>query len=101
MAAALRRVLVANRGEIAVRIVRACHDEGCEAIVVVSDADHESLAASIADGVVEIGPSSPSSSYLRVEQIIAAALLAGCDGVHPGYGFLVRTPRARRSMCRP
>jgi acetyl-CoA carboxylase biotin carboxylase subunit len=88
MAAALRRVLVANRGEIAVRIVRACHDEGCEAIVVVSDADRESLAASIADGTVEIGRSSPAASYLRLEQIIAAALLAGCDAVHPGYGFL-------------
>ncbi len=92
MAAALRRVLVANRGEIAVRIVRACHDEGCEAIVAVSDADRESLAASVADGVVEIGPSSPSSSYLRLEQIIAAALLAGCDAVHPGYGFLSERP---------
>ena len=92
MAAALRRVLVANRGEIAVRIVRACHDEGCEAIVVVSDADRESLAASVADGVVEIGPPSPSASYLRVEQIIAAALLAGCDAVHPGYGFLSERP---------
>ncbi len=92
MAAALRRVLVANRGEIAVRIVRACHDEGCEAIVAVSDADRDSLAASLADGMVEIGPASPSASYLRVEQIIAAALLAGCDAVHPGYGFLAERP---------
>ncbi len=60
--------------------------------MVVSDADRESLAASVADGVVEIGPPSPSASYLRVEQIIAAALLAGCDAVHPGYGFLSERP---------
>jgi acetyl-CoA carboxylase biotin carboxylase subunit len=92
MATALRRVLVANRGEIAVRIVRACHDEGCEAIVVVSDADRESLPASIADGVVDIGRPSPAASYLRVEQVVAAALLAGCDAVHPGYGFLSERP---------
>ena len=65
MGAALRRVLVANRGEIAVRIVRACHDERCEAIVAVSDADRESRAASIADGVVEIGPSDRKSTRLN------------------------------------
>ena len=84
----LRRVLVANRGEIAVRIVRACREEGLEAIVAVSDADQDSLAARLATDVVHIGPASPSQSYLRVEQIVAAALLTGCDAVHPGYGFL-------------
>ncbi len=86
--ATIRRVLVANRGEIAVRIVRACHDEGLEAIVAVSDADTDSLAARLANDVVHIGPPSPASSYLRVEQIVAGALLASCDAVHPGYGFL-------------
>ncbi len=86
--ATIRRVLVANRGEIAVRIVRACHDEGLEAIVAVSDADTDSLAARLANDVVYIGPPSPASSYLRVEQIVAGALLASCDAVHPGYGFL-------------
>ncbi len=84
----LRRVLVANRGEIAVRIVRACRDEGLEAVVAVSEADRGSLAARLADAVVHIGPPSPAQSYLRVEQIVAGALLAGCDAVHPGYGFL-------------
>jgi acetyl-CoA carboxylase biotin carboxylase subunit len=83
-----RRVLVANRGEIAVRIVRACRDEGLDAIVAVSEADHDSLAARLATDVVHIGPPSPAQSYLRVEQIVAAALLASCDAVHPGYGFL-------------
>jgi acetyl-CoA carboxylase, biotin carboxylase subunit len=84
----IRRVLVANRGEIAVRIVRACRQEDIEAVVAVSEADQSSLAARLATDVVHIGPPSPAQSYLRVEQIIAAALLTSCDAVHPGYGFL-------------
>jgi acetyl-CoA carboxylase, biotin carboxylase subunit len=88
----LRRVLVANRGEIAVRVVRACREEGIEAVVAVSDADRDSLAARTATDVVHIGPASPSASYLRVEQIVSGALLAGCDAVHPGYGFLSERP---------
>ena len=84
----LRRVLVANRGEIAVRIIRACRDEGIDAIVAVSEADQDSLAARVATDVVHIGPASPTQSYLRVEQIVAGALLTDCDAVHPGYGFL-------------
>ena len=84
----IRRVLVANRGEIAVRIVRACRDEGIDAIVAVSEADQDSLAARLATDVVHIGPASPTQSYLRVEQIVAGALLTDCDAVHPGYGFL-------------
>ena len=92
MTGTLRRVLVANRGEIAVRIVRACQADGIEAIVTVSDADHDSLAAQLATDVVHIGPASPSLSYLRVEQVIGAALLSDCDAVHPGYGFLSERP---------
>ena len=88
----LRRVLVANRGEIAVRIVRACRDEGVEVVVAVSDADQDSLAARLADGVVHIGPPNAAQSYLRVGQIVCAALLARCDAVHPGYGFLSEQP---------
>ncbi len=88
----IRRVLVANRGEIAVRIVRACRAEGISPVVAVSEADERSLAAQLADDVVHIGPPSPSQSYLRVEQVIAAALLAGCDAIHPGYGFLSERP---------
>ena len=84
----IRRVLVANRGEIAVRIVCACRQEGIEAIVAVSEADRDSLAARLATDVVHIGPASPTQSYLRVEQIVAGALLTSCDAVHPGYGFL-------------
>jgi acetyl-CoA carboxylase biotin carboxylase subunit len=84
----LRRVLVANRGEIAVRIVRACRQEGIDAVVAVSEADQDSLAARLASDVVHIGPANPTQSYLRIEQIVAAALLTSCDAVHPGYGFL-------------
>jgi acetyl-CoA carboxylase biotin carboxylase subunit len=88
----LRRVLVANRGEIAVRIVRACRDEDIEAIVAVSEADEGSLAAQIATDIVHIGPAGAGQSYLRVEQIMAAAILTECDAVHPGYGFLSERP---------
>jgi acetyl-CoA carboxylase biotin carboxylase subunit len=84
----IRRVLVANRGEIAVRIIRACRAEGIDAIVAVSEADQDSLAARMATDVVHIGPARPTQSYLRVEQIVAGALLTGCDAIHPGYGFL-------------
>jgi acetyl-CoA carboxylase biotin carboxylase subunit len=91
-ATGVRRVFVANRGEIAVRIVRACRDEGIDVVVAVSDADESSLAAQLADDVVHVGASSPATSYLRVEQIVAGALLAGCDAIHPGYGFLSERP---------
>lgn len=84
----LRRVLVANRGEIAVRIVRACIDEGIESVVVVSEADRDSMAALLADRVVCIGPGPSPSSYLDIDRVLAAATLTGCDGLHPGYGFL-------------
>jgi len=85
-------VLVANRGEIAVRVVRACFDEGLESVVAVSEVDRDSLAARLADRVVQIGPASASESYLSVDRIVAAALHAGCDAIHPGYGFLSERP---------
>jgi acetyl-CoA carboxylase biotin carboxylase subunit len=84
----LSRVLVANRGEIAVRIVRACHALGLEAVAAVSEADRESLAARLADRAVCIGPARPGSSYLCQEALLATALGTGSDAVHPGYGFL-------------
>ncbi|MSW87035.1 MAG: acetyl-CoA carboxylase biotin carboxylase subunit, partial [Actinobacteria bacterium] len=85
---ALRRVLVANRGEIAVRIIRACADEGIESVAIVSDADRDSMAAALADRVVCIGPGPSPQSYLDIDRVIAAATLTDCDGLHPGYGFL-------------
>ena len=84
----LSRVLIANRGEIALRIIRACREEGLEAIAVYSAADHGSPHVRAADRAIAIGPSSPSQSYLSIERLIAAALESGADAVHPGYGFL-------------
>jgi acetyl-CoA carboxylase biotin carboxylase subunit len=84
----VRRVLIANRGEIALRIVRACHEEGFEAVAVYSAADRSSPHVRAADRAVAIGPASPSQSYLNIERLIAAAREAGADAVHPGYGFL-------------
>ena len=82
------RVLVANRGEIAVRIIRACQSLGIETVAAVSDADRESMAAKMADRAVCIGPPRSADSYLKVENLIAAAHGTGCDALHPGYGFL-------------
>ena len=88
----MKRVLVANRGEIAVRVVRACFDEGLESVVASSIVDRDSLAARLADDVVVIGPAAASESYLSVERIVAAAIARGCDAIHPGYGFLSERP---------
>lgn len=88
----MKRILVANRGEIAVRIIRACFDEGIESVLVVSAADTDSLAARLADEVVVIGPASASESYLSAERVVQAAINANCDALHPGYGFLSERP---------
>jgi len=82
------RVLVANRGEIAVRIVRACQSLGIETVAAVSEADRESMAARLAKRAVCIGPARSTDSYLKVENLIAAAQGTACDALHPGYGFL-------------
>jgi len=84
----MKRVLIANRGEIALRIVRACHEEGLEAVAVYSDADRSSPHVRAADHAVAIGPPPPSRSYLVIERLIDAARRSGADAVHPGYGFL-------------
>ncbi len=82
------RVLVANRGEIAVRVIKACQKLNLESVAAVSDADRESMAAQMANRAVCIGPARSSDSYLKVENLIAAAQGTGCDALHPGYGFL-------------
>jgi acetyl-CoA carboxylase biotin carboxylase subunit len=84
----IKRLFVANRGEIAVRIIRACRALGVEAVVGVSEADRESLAAKIADRAVCIGPAPAAQSYLKMEAVVTAAKGTGCDAIHPGYGFL-------------
>ena len=84
----IRRLFVANRGEIAVRVVRACRSLGIEVVAGVSEADQDSMAARDADAFEIIGPAPAGESYLRIERVIAAAARAGCDALHPGYGFL-------------
>lgn len=84
----MNRVLIANRGEIALRIIRACHEEGLEAVAVCSAADRHAAHVRAADAVVEIGPPAPGESYLVVEKLLDAARRSGADAVHPGYGFL-------------
>jgi acetyl-CoA carboxylase, biotin carboxylase subunit len=89
----VRRVFIANRGEIAVRIVRACRKLGLECVVGASEVDMDGLAAELADRVVCIGPAPAPDSYLRPELVVQAALGTGCDAIHPGYGFLAENPR--------
>ena len=84
----VRRVLIANRGEIAVRIIRACQSLAIETVAAVSEADRESMAARLANRAVCIGPARSTDSYLKVENLIAAAQGTSCDALHPGYGFL-------------
>jgi acetyl-CoA carboxylase, biotin carboxylase subunit len=84
----IRRILIANRGEIATRVIRTCRELGIETVLAASEADRDSLPARLADRTVCIGPARPSESYLRIETIVQAALGTGCDAIHPGYGFL-------------
>ncbi|HEY5436463.1 MAG TPA: biotin carboxylase N-terminal domain-containing protein, partial [Candidatus Limnocylindrales bacterium] len=92
------RVLIANRGEIAVRIIRACHEMGMEAVAVYSDADASAAHVRLADVAVRIGPPAPSESYLRIDAIVEAALASGAEAIHPGYGFLAERPSFARAV---
>ncbi|MCF0145429.1 MAG: acetyl-CoA carboxylase biotin carboxylase subunit, partial [Eubacterium sp.] len=84
----LKRVLIANRGEIALRILRACREMNIETVAAYSEEDREALYVQLAPSSVCIGPSKASESYLNQNALLTAALATGCDGIHPGYGFL-------------
>lgn len=84
----IKKVLIANRGEIAVRIIRACREMGIETVAVYSEADREALHTKLADEAVCIGPASSGDSYLSMERIISATIVTGADAIHPGFGFL-------------
>src|SRR6266705_309366 len=111
----LSRVLVANRGEIALRVIRACHEEGLEAVAVYSDADRLSPHVRAAHVAVPIGAAPAAESYLDIAKLIEAARTTECQAIHPGYGFLserasvlspiawmaVATRPRRGAACRP
>src|SRR5919109_2335685 len=86
------RVLIANRGEVAVRVIRALHELDIEAVAVYSTADERALHVRLADRAVCIGPPPAAESYLRIPSIIAAGTTTGCQAVHPGWGFLAENP---------
>ena len=86
--AVLRRVLIANRGEIALRVIRACREEGIESVAVYSDADRTGVHVRAADHSWRIGPARPADSYLRIDALLEAAAASKADAIHPGYGFL-------------
>ncbi len=89
----IKKVLIANRGEIAVRIIRACREMGIETVAVYSEADKEALHTKLADEAVCIGPAPSSESYLSMDRIISATIITGADAIHPGFGFLSENSR--------
>ena len=94
-----KKVLIANRGEIAVRIIRACRELGILTVAVYSEIDKEALHTQLADEAVCIGPASAKDSYLNITNILSACVLTGADAIHPGFGFLSENAKFAK-MCK-
>ena len=94
----MKRILIANRGEIAVRIIRTCKEMGIETVAVYSSADKEALHVQLADYAVCIGGAKSTDSYLNMKNILSAACMTGCDGIHPGFGFLSENAKFARHI---
>lgn len=94
----IKKVLIANRGEIAVRIIRACREMGIETVAVYSQADGEALHTQLADEAICIGPAAASESYLKMDSVISATIVSGADAIHPGFGFLSENSKFAR-LC--
>ena len=97
---AIRKLLIANRGEIALRIIRSAKELGLQTVAVFSEADRNALHVRYADESVSIGPPPSSESYLRIENILSAAKHVGADAIHPGYGFLSENALFAKKMRR-
>ena len=93
-----RKILIANRGEIAVRIIRACREMGIKTVAVYSEADAEALHTQLADEAVCIGPANSTESYLNMERILSATIITGAEAIHPGFGFLSENSKFAK-MC--
>ncbi len=98
--AMFQKILIANRGEIALRVLRACKELGIKTVAVHSTADADAMHVRLADESVCIGPPPSRDSYLNIHQIVAACEITGADAIHPGYGFCRRMPSSLKSLKR-